>query len=494
MEFDHSIDQDIWLACERGQLDNVKRLLSISPDLLNEIDSKGFTLLHIACIRGLTDIVRLLLSLGADIYKRLGSVNSNPTKFCTTDGVLSLDGIRTTVGPEHLFDCAPNALHFACWNGHKDIIELLLDQGDPSRNNGFQTPPPHEFTEFTRKHGFVDKVIHDTTDGYFVDYCLSSGETPLHLSLFRGHHAATDLLMSRGARVYSKNYSGSTMLHFASIGGGREIVELLLANFWLNVNEKNDKKETPILWACVGGNQPAVEALLSHRADLNLANQDFSTPLYFACQGGHHGIVELLLSGGAYIGSWDRIPPLCRACEKGHYKIVETLLNAGVSVNAHAKVGARMSPLHYACCEGHWRIVELLLKRGARTEWVDRVSYTPLHYACKGGHPRVIELLLLYGADPRGSVGGKETPMMILESNKRFDLCLLLPNLPVFILHRRLWGRTFGQGKVSIKSKSVGLFLNSKPWLCYTVIQAMLDHGLPWSVQLMILVKMCTRW
>ena len=84
-------------AVQIGDLDRVKALLSVSPDLVISKDWNEDTPLHIAAYFGYGDIVELLLNHQVDVNAK----NSH----------------------------GKTPLHRATFNGHKDVVNLLLTHG-----------------------------------------------------------------------------------------------------------------------------------------------------------------------------------------------------------------------------------------------------------------------------------------------------------------------------------------------------------------------------
>lgn len=82
---------------KEGNINRLKQCLRNYPQLLEEVDSQGMTLLHWACDRGAEDIVQLLLKAGTSINKQ------------------DREG--------------QTALHYASSCGHRDLVRILLEHG-----------------------------------------------------------------------------------------------------------------------------------------------------------------------------------------------------------------------------------------------------------------------------------------------------------------------------------------------------------------------------
>ena len=87
----------------------------------------------------------------------------------------------------------------------------------------------------------------------------------------RDHRECVDLLISKGADVDEKNNRGETALMWASGKGHRECVDLLLSK-GANVNEKDNDGTTALMVASVNGHRECVDLLLSKGANVNDGN------------------------------------------------------------------------------------------------------------------------------------------------------------------------------------------------------------------------------
>jgi len=67
----------------------------------------------------------------------------------------------------------------------------------------------------------------------------------------------------------------------------------------INVNEANQKGDTPLIIACKNGNETAVRVLLRYGADLNKPDHDGNSPLFTACNYSNKHIIEYFIRKGA---------------------------------------------------------------------------------------------------------------------------------------------------------------------------------------------------
>ena len=132
------------------------------------------------------------------------------------------------------------ALHMAALEGHRDVVDLLLDAGA-------------EIGATTRIGAY----------------------TPLHLASQGGRGAVVRVLLRKGAdATLATTNSGTTPLHLAArVVNGEEAVAALLEH-GADVNAREGSVgQTPLMFAAAYNRTPAVRVLLEHGADPNLATR-----------------------------------------------------------------------------------------------------------------------------------------------------------------------------------------------------------------------------
>lgn len=219
-----------------------------------------------------------------------------------------------------------------------------------------------------------------------------------------------------------KNRRGTTPLMYAAAFGSAEAVRLLLEK-GANVNAKNTFNATALLWCA--GDPVKARMLLGHNADVNARSTQGRTPLMVAARkDGNSGIVSLLLAKGADPTAADNlgVTPLHQAAHAGDPSMVRLLLDKGADPNAMDAKGD--TPLMGAAGIGSVEAVRLLLAKGARVN-VARKTYavvkhgqialvglTPLIHAAPYGSPEMIALLVQAGADVNARDSRGMTPLM----------------------------------------------------------------------------------
>ena len=115
----------------------------------------------------------------------------------------------------------------ACKNGHRNIVEMLLDRVESPPNievkgHGGVTP-----LHWASNNGDRDAVKLLLDKGANINAKTDCGVTPLHLACYHGgNKSVITLLLNRGACLDSRDHDGYTPLHYAGIKS--DIVDLLI--------------------------------------------------------------------------------------------------------------------------------------------------------------------------------------------------------------------------------------------------------------------------
>jgi ankyrin repeat protein len=239
------------VAAARGFISTVQRLKAAGAKVDVHLEKDGYTPLMAAATYNQIEVVQWLLANGADVNRAL--VPFFKSYYCPADKPGA---------------CRDRALSMAVLAGHPEIVELLLNAGaEPN-------------------------------------FTVQSGVTPLTLSIMRQDLISFRLLLQNAADPNLISYGVSTvqplsaLLSFSLV---RRVFDLepwltLLKDFGADVNHRDSRLSTPLMYAAASCKTDSIKWLLAQ------PNVD------------KHAVDQEGFSAYAYaVGSHPKIPPNCPA-------------------------------------------------------------------------------------------------------------------------------------------------------------------------------------
>ena len=256
--------------------------------------SDNMTPLHSAASKGHSSMVQLLIDAGADLsigggrdYKTGRNYSDSPIRFaaesCDLETLKILHRCNNPVNPVELYhlysairkgnievvdwilpDCIPSlgqskeacceiALYWACKAGNEKLVRLLVDKYK------------------TNVNAVISEQMADAVDEH-VKYWNDNkaGHSPIHIAAERGRKNIIELLVGLGAQIDLKTKEGDTIVHLACCFKEKEVLEYLTPYFQngrLNVNEINNKGQTPLYILASSSDSDKKTTLLSYFLD-----------------------------------------------------------------------------------------------------------------------------------------------------------------------------------------------------------------------------------
>lgn len=203
-------------------------------------------------------------------------------------------------------------LIMACRNGHKEIVEYLVNEC---------------------------KADVEETGAVMFDQETVEGAPPLWCASAAGHLPIVEFLVAHGACVNAKTRTNSTPLRAACFDGHYGVVKYLVEQ-GADFEVSNRHGHTCLMIACYKGHYKIVKYLLSLNADMNRKSSKGNTALHDCAEAGSIEILKLLLSHGARMETDSYgMTPLLAAAVVGHQHIVEFLISSNI-VSRKEKIDA----------------------------------------------------------------------------------------------------------------------------------------------------------
>eukprot|EP00041_Stephanoeca_diplocostata_P000577 m.15443 g.15443 ORF g.15443 m.15443 type:complete len:1280 (+) comp10749_c0_seq1:405-4244(+) len=195
------------------------------------------------------------------------------------------------------------------------------------------------------------------------------------------------------ADVNCRDVKGWTPLLWAAHNEYAEIVDVLVkAN--ADVNVTLSCGTTPLMLSAENGNEHIVRYLVSANADVTAERKGGGTALSLAVESSEGSVVEVFLGASANVETRDKdhCTPLMVAAASGYVGIVLQLLSANADPAAVDQDGT--NAVLFAAKMGYYKVMETLVAVGVSTAVVDARGYTPLMWASRNGHIRIVRMLL----------------------------------------------------------------------------------------------------
>jgi ankyrin repeat protein len=315
-----------------------------------------------ASARGHTDVVEVLLEAGADV--NLSRKNQmTPLESACVGGYTKIVDLLLRAGARPLRSSKGVVAHMplilAVQNGHKDVVELLIENGEGLDPEGKQIASAIHMAVATGRRELAKILIKRGAPKE-----LSGLNPSLWLAASLSQSEVVRLLVEKGVDV-NADYQGITPLLLASESGNTELVEFLVLN-GADINVVTEgSPNSPLLAACMKNRVELARILLENGADPDLHHPDGPTPIVAAVMERNHEVMKLLIKFGANVNlATARFSgPLQCAVSVNDLESVERLLKAKANPNARLPDGGRL--LHMAMDSGQAEAAAALIRYGA---------------------------------------------------------------------------------------------------------------------------------
>lgn len=231
-------------------------------------------------------------------------------------------------------------------------------------------------------------------EGFDVNH---AGHNPLRIAVATGNIDIAQSLLTLGA---SPNYRSDGMSSALLLCLENEYFKLaeLMVEHGAEVDIRNAKGWTPLIWAAMKGRQKAVEFLLARGANIHACTNDGWNAVTGAYFKKRTSIVDLLLSKGAVFGAKYAEAALLSAYHNGYGDVVLHLLNE-MSTSPNVSDEKDVSLLAKAVEKADWPLVKVLLAKGADVNVMTSKGSPLIAHLAKNGEDEMIAFFLGHGAD-----------------------------------------------------------------------------------------------
>ena len=341
------------LACEAGHYELVQMMLNQSN--LNPTNMTFLAAFFAAVECGHIRIAESFFSRGLKLQE-LQKDSHKPATLAAKSGSLAMVElmIKENCDANARDENGWNALHFASYYGHYQVIERLIVIDVSTKATTSRKETPLLFAVKGSHFPVAERLLRCSMDDNIVSAEDEHGQQPVHHTARTGSIEIFNLLMSNGAKINVENSFGWHPLHIATAYGHLTLVQRLLeqgANIEEKLGSSSIKKDQTHkivedgYWAEARWPYPG------------------SRPLHLACEYGHHEVAKYIISKSAKREStcsqgWQ---PLHHAAYIGSSALVEMLLVSGVYPHATTNEGKTAQDLEF--CTGGAPISEVEKER-----------------------------------------------------------------------------------------------------------------------------------
>ncbi|KAL3478442.1 ankyrin repeat-containing domain protein [Aspergillus californicus] len=424
--------QPLYWACSKGHLDMVQRLCAAGADINYQITGEHQTALHGAVLSKNPEITSFLLSHGACVNSCSKGFGS-PLYMACNEGLLVIvqQLLERQADPNLVGGKKITALNAAAGSGKLDVVKILLEHGaelNPAMD--YQNGNALWIACFYGHKEIAEYLLQKRCDWDKLD---SEGRLPIEIAAKEGHADVTLLLLENDQRPESHKKS----LLSATKANKAEVVRVLVTHcptiphdeaFYEAASSENTDivkiltaagveprvLERSLYNAVDYQHEGMVRLLLDMGIDPNAKGEEYGNALQASAYDGTTNILQMLLDKAA---DTNRVYPnsgygtaLQAACYKGNIENVKILLDRGAQANPDVS-GEYGTPLAAACIQGNTEIMKLLLEHGADPNIKGGKYGFAIVAATDGGNEEILRLLLSYGADVNVKSPSGDTPL-----------------------------------------------------------------------------------
>lgn len=429
----NSFDATTLAITSKADTEVVKYLLSLEGNAVDKKTHDSRIYLHWAAYAGDAELVQFLLDNGASVTA-LDSHRYTPLAFGANAGLtnpeiyrafeakgVNLVEEKNEHGANLLLLAAPSLktekeLNFFLDKG------LALDSKDEDGNGIFN---------YASKKGNMDFLKLLVSKGIDYKSLNDNGGNAFMFASQGGRGFSNDLpvytyLKGLGLKPNIVEKNGSTPLHRLAFGTKDAAIIELFLNAGADVNQADEKGNTPFLNAAARNQLSIVQLLAKNVKDVNAANKSGETALMLAAHSNKADVVEFLISKGADINAQDTAGNtaayfLADSYNKRNAKAFDAKLallkSKGLKFNSVQGEGNTL--YHVAAKKNNLELLKKVSVFNIDVNAKNDEGLTALHVAAmKAENDKLLKFLLAKGADAKSTTDFEETVYDLASENE----------------------------------------------------------------------------
>ena len=363
-----------------------------------DVNAKGFggkTPLHLAIELDELALVEMLLA-----KKRINPLAQDDEGKTSLDYAKGKSEILQTLIDRRYGSDQDSLLHLSAMMNEANAVRFLINNGvDVNSKNALLHTPLHlaagaghkDIVEILVKEGNAEIDVFDIRNKSPMDYAINSKKLEIVKLLLELGGNVNLARQGQGSMKLSPLHNAVSVSNYDERNLCLDIVRCLINAPNSKINLQDYEKKTPLHYA---DRLKTIETLLT-REDIDplIKDDNGKTPFCYAKEANRLDIIKALVSNKYGV---NKNSLLHLAAKRGYVKLVEDILKEGIEVDILNDKD--QSPIYLAAKHRHFNVVKLLLKKGADATNV-------FQQAIKANDVKLIKLLLrekgivLFGRD-----------------------------------------------------------------------------------------------
>ncbi len=429
----NSFDATTLAITSKADIEVIKYLLSLEGNAVDKKTHDSRIYLHWAAYAGDAELVQFLLDNGASVTA-LDSHRYTPLAFganagLTTPAIYNAFEAKGVNLVEEKNEHGANVLLLAAPSIKTEKeLNFFLDKGlslDSRDNDG------NGIFNYASKKGNIDFLKLLVSKGVDYKSLNDNGGNAFMFASQGGRGFSNGLpvytyLKGLGLEPNIVEKNGSTPLHRLAFGTKDAAIIELFLNAGADVNQADEKGNTPFLNAAARNQLSIVQLLAKNVKDINAANKSGETALMLAAHSNKADVVEFLISKGADINAQDTAGNtaayfLADSYNKRNAKAFDAKLallkSKGLKFNSVQGEGNTL--YHVAAKKNNLELLKKVSVFNIDVNAKNDEGLTALHVAAmKAKNDKLLKFLLAKGADAKSTTDFEETVYDLASENE----------------------------------------------------------------------------
>ncbi|XP_062597146.1 ankyrin-2-like, partial [Saccostrea cucullata] len=396
LKYKNRIDSDIFhIACMNSRLEMCQHIIQHYPEMLKQLNAKGWNAAFCAAHAGNIQILQLLAEKGVDMTHK-NKNGSNILNVACSNSKLKMCQHIIQYYPNMLKqedDEGWNAALYAAQGGNIEILQLLGGKG----------------VDMTHKNKYGSNILHIACSNCKLEICqhtIQHYPDMLHQVDYNGWNAALyaaqggnveilKLLTEKGVDITCKNKNNVNILHLACSNSKLEMCQHIIQHYPDILKQEDYEGWNAASYATVSGNVIILEILAEKGVNIKQKNKRGRNILHIACVNSRLEMCQHIikhypnmLKQVDYEG-WNAA--LC-AAQGERVEILELLEEKGVDMTHKNKFDNNI--LYIACVNSTLEVCRYIIKYHPDMLYqVDCAGWNSAMCTAFGGNVEILELL-----------------------------------------------------------------------------------------------------